>query len=154
LPEFSTQEATKWKFHAYSSKQTANSHCHVTMGQDLSEQLPPDVKFSKQTPTWQEVTVPMKTVDESDTQDVNEIVEQCHESGHMSEVTRQTVQILDASHEKANPSAITSKCTCLSKEERAALLKLPLCCRDLFDGTLGTWNGPETASETNKDAVP
>jgi hypothetical protein len=54
-----------------------------------------------------------------------------------------TMEILDASYEKANPHAIASKCTCLSPEERSALLKLLLRCEDPFDGTLGTWNGPE-----------
>jgi hypothetical protein len=57
LPEFSTQEAMKWKFHVDSSKQTAKSRCHVTIGRDLLEQLPPDIKFSDQTLTWQEVAV-------------------------------------------------------------------------------------------------
>jgi hypothetical protein len=77
-PEFSTQEVTKWKFHADNSKQTAKNRHHVTTaGGDLSEQLPSDIKFSDQTPTWQEITAPMKTVDESDTQNVNEILKQC-----------------------------------------------------------------------------
>jgi hypothetical protein len=36
---------------------------------------------------------------------------------HFDQVTRQTMQILDASYEKADLSDITWKCTCLSKEE-------------------------------------
>jgi hypothetical protein len=108
-------------------------------GRDLSEKLPLHVKFSDQTLTWQEVTaVSMITVDELDTQNENEIVEQLCEHGHASEVIRRTVQILHASHEKADSSAIImSKCTHLLKEERAALLELLLRCKHLFDGTLG-----------------
>jgi hypothetical protein len=99
----------------------------MTTGRDLSEQLPLDVKFSDQTLSWQEVTIPMKRVDESDTPNANETVEQCYETGHMSKATRRTtMQILDASYEKADLSDIMSKCTYLSKEERAALLKLLL----------------------------
>jgi hypothetical protein len=154
-PNFSTQEAIKWEFHVDNSKQTVKNRCHMMTGRDLSEQLPLDVKFSDQTLTWQEVTIPMKTVDESDAQNTNEIVEQCHQTGHTNDVTRRTMQILDASYEKADLSDIMSKCTCLSKEEeRTALLKLLLGHKDSFDGTLGTWNGPETAFKMNKDAAP
>jgi hypothetical protein len=96
----------------------------------------------------------MKIVDELDNQNINEIVEQCYETGHLNEVTRRTMEILDASYEKADLYDITSKCTYLSKEERAALLKLLLRYEDLFDGTLGTWNGPEVALKLKKDAVP
>jgi hypothetical protein len=154
LPEFSTQEAIKWKFHVDNSKQIVKNRYHVTIGRDLLERLPFDVKFSDQTLTWQEVTIPMKTVDETDTQNINEIVEQCYETGHINDTTRRTMQILDASDEKADLSDIISKCTYLSKEERTALLKLLLRYEDLFDGTLGTWNGPEIAFKINKDAMP
>jgi hypothetical protein len=75
-------------------------------------------------------------------------------SSSVTKLDTKTVQILDASYEKADSSDIVSKCTCLSKEERAALLKSLLQYEDLFDGTLGPWNGPETAFKMNKDAVP
>jgi hypothetical protein len=52
-----------------------------------------------------------------------------------------------ASYEKADLSDIISKCTYLLKEEGTVLLKLLLRYEDLFDGTLGTWNGPEIASK-------
>jgi hypothetical protein len=127
------------------SKQTVKNRYHMIIGRDLLEQLPSDIKFSDQTLTWQEVTIPMKMVDELDTQNTNEIVEQCYETGHINDVTRRTMQILDASYEKADLSDIISKCTYLSKEERTALLKLLLRYEGLFDGTLGAWNGPEMA---------
>jgi hypothetical protein len=123
LPEFSTQECVKWKSHVDNSKHVSKSCCDMILGRNLSEQLPPNVKFSDRTATWQEVTVPVKSVDESDNQNVNEIVEQCCETGHLGEVTRRTMEILDASHQKANSHTMASKCTCLSKEERSALLK-------------------------------
>jgi hypothetical protein len=137
IPEFSKQEAIKWKFHVDNSKQTVKNRYHMIIGRDLLEQLPLDIKFSDQTLT-QEVTIPMKMVDELDTQNINEIVEHCYETGHINDVTRRTMQILDASYEKADLSDIISKCTYLSKEERTALLKLLLQYEDLFDGTLGT----------------
>jgi hypothetical protein len=34
------------------------------------------------------------------------------------------------------------------------LLKLLLKYEDLFDGTLGTWNGPEVEIKLRKDAIP
>jgi hypothetical protein len=47
-----------------------------------------------------------------------------------------------------------SKCTYLSTKERTASLKLLLQYRVLFDGTLGTWNGPEIDLKVAKDAIP
>jgi hypothetical protein len=64
------------------------------------------------------------------------------------------MEILDARYEKADLSTIVSKCTSLSKEERAALLKLLLCYEDLFNGMLGTWNGPEVQIKLKKDSIP
>jgi hypothetical protein len=40
------------------------------------------------------------------------------------------------------------------KKEAAALLKLLLRYEDLFDGALGTWNGPPAALKLKKDAAP
>jgi hypothetical protein len=68
----------------------------------------------------------MKNMGELDNENINEIVEQCYETGHLGEVTRRTMEILDASYEKADLRPITSKCTYISLEERSALLKLLL----------------------------
>jgi hypothetical protein len=116
----------------------------MILGRDLLEQLPLDVKFSDRTMSWQEATIPMKKADELDNQNINEtVVEQCYETGHLHEVTQRTMEILDASYKKSDLRDIKSKCTYLPKEERAALLKSLLRYEDLFDGTLGTWNGPQ-----------
>jgi hypothetical protein len=85
----------------------------------------------------------MKTIDELDKQNINKIVEQCYESVHLNELTRRTMEIYDVKYEKADSNAIVSKCTYLSTKERTASLKLLLRYEDLFDGTLGTWNGSE-----------
>jgi hypothetical protein len=154
LPEFSTQECAKWKCHADNSKRVGKNCYDMILGRDLLEQLPLDVKFSDRTATWQENAIPMKNMDELDDKNINEIVEQCCETGHLGEVSRRTMEILDASYEKANLHTIASKCTCLSKEERSALLKLLLRYEDPFDGALGTWNGPETDVKLRKDAMP
>ena len=154
LPEFSTQECVKWNFHVDTTKRATKSRYDMIIGRDLLEQLPLDIKFSDKTMSWQGITIPMKLADELDSQNINEIVEQCYETGHLHDVTQRTMQILDASYEKADLQSITSKCTYLSKEERAALLKLLHRYEDLFDGTLGTWNGPEIELKLKKDAVP
>jgi hypothetical protein len=84
-PEFSTQECVEWKFHADNSKHVGKSRYDMILGRNLSEQLPLDVKLSDDgTATWQAVTISVKIVDESDDQNVNEIVEQCHETGHLA----------------------------------------------------------------------
>jgi hypothetical protein len=67
----------------------------------------------------------MKTIDELDQQNINEIVEQCYASVHLNELTRRAMEILDAKYEKADLNAIVSKCTYLSTKERTALLILP-----------------------------
>jgi hypothetical protein len=63
--------------------------------------------------SWQEVTIPMKKADELDNQNVNEIVEQCYETGHLHKVTRRTMEILDASYKKADLHDVASKRACL-----------------------------------------
>jgi hypothetical protein len=118
------------------------------------EQLSIDIRFSDQTLSWQEVIFPMKTVDELDQQNINEIVEQCYELVHLNDLTRRTMEILDVKYKKADLNAVVSKCTHISIKERTALLKLLLRYEDLFDGTLGTWNGPEIDLKVTKDAVP
>jgi hypothetical protein len=155
LPDFSAQECVKWNFHADNSKHIAKNCYDVILGRDLLEQLPSDIKFSDRTMSWQEATIPMKKADELDDQNVNETVEQCCETGHLHEVTQRTMEILDASCKMSDLRDVTSKCACLPKEERAALLKLLLHHEDSFDGALGTWNGPPAAAlKLKKDAMP
>jgi hypothetical protein len=154
IPEFSTQECAKWNFHVDDSKQVVKSCYDLILGCDLLEQLPLDIKFSDQTITWQEVTVPMKKIDQQDNQNINEIVEKCYESVHLGKTTRRAMEILDAKYEKANLSNTLSRCTYLSKEEQNSLLKLLLHYEDLFDGTLGIWNGPEVELKIDKNAIP
>jgi hypothetical protein len=84
LPEFSTQECKKWKFHIDNSIQMVKSHYDMIIGCDLLEQIPLDIKFSDQTLSWQEVSIPMNTVDELDKQNINEIME--HITGQSDQV--------------------------------------------------------------------
>jgi hypothetical protein len=72
-PKLSTQERVK--FHVDSSTNATKSRCNVITGRDLSEQLPSDVKFSDKTSSWQEVTVPVKLVDQPDKRNICETVE-------------------------------------------------------------------------------
>jgi hypothetical protein len=84
LPEFPTQECIKWKFHIKNSTKMVKSRYNMIIGRDLLEQLPLDIKFSNQTLSWQDVSIPMKTMDELlDKQNMNEIIEQCYESVHI-----------------------------------------------------------------------
>jgi hypothetical protein len=57
--------------------QTVKSHYDMIIGLDLLEQLPLDIKFSDRTLSWQEVTIPMKTMEELNKQNIDEIVKQC-----------------------------------------------------------------------------
>jgi hypothetical protein len=88
IPEFSTQECIKWKFHIDNSIQPVKSRYDIIIGQDLLEQLPLDIKSSDKTLSWQEVTIAMKTMEELNKQNINEIVEQCYESVRLNEITQ------------------------------------------------------------------
>jgi hypothetical protein len=109
LPEFSTQECVKWNSHVDSSKQTVKSHYDMILGCDLLEQLPLDIKFSDHTMMWQEVTAPMKTVDQLDSQNIDEIVEECYKSVHLGKITQRTMEILDTKYKKADSDTIVPK---------------------------------------------
>jgi hypothetical protein len=109
LPEFSSRECVGWNFHVDGSKQTVNCRYDMIVGCNLLEQLPLDIKFSNHTLMWQEVTVPMKTVDQLDSQNIDEIVEQCYESVHLGKITQGTMEILDAKYKKADLDTIELK---------------------------------------------
>jgi hypothetical protein len=126
----------------------------MIIGQDLLEQLPFDIKISDQTLSWQDVTILMKALDKLNKQNIKKVVEQCYESVRLGTITQRTMEIQDAKYEKADLARVVSKCNYLQKKERAAILKLLLNYEDLFDGTLGTWNGPEVEIKVRKDAIP
>jgi hypothetical protein len=95
--------------------QTVKSHYDMIIGLDLLEQLPLDIKFSDRTLSWQEVTIPMKTMEELNKQNIDEIVKQCYESVHLGEITQKTTDILDIGCDKFDLSTTVFKCTYLSK---------------------------------------
>jgi hypothetical protein len=96
----------------------------------------------------------MKTSDQLNEHNINKFFEQCYESTSMNEITKRTMDILDAIYEKADLINVVSKCTYLNKKEQNILLQLLIKYEDLFDGTLGTWNGPEVDIKLKKDAIP
>ncbi len=52
----------------------------------------------------------MKTTEELDKQNINEIVEQCYESTCLNKITQRAMEILDAKYKKADLQAIVSNC--------------------------------------------
>ena len=69
--------------------------------------------------------------------------------------TKRTVEILDASYEKANlPKVIKNTCGHLSKIEQAKLLTLLLKYEELFDGTLGNFETDPVHFNLKPDVEP
>jgi hypothetical protein len=69
--------------------------------------------------------------------------------------TKRVTEILDAKYEKANlPEIVNDNCKHLSVKQRNAILRLLLQFEELFDGTLGDWQGEEVDFELKPEAKP
>ena len=70
------------------------------------------------------------------------------------EATKRLIQILDTKYEKADLRAITENCTHLSDPEKQSLLELLQEFEELFDGTLGDWDGEPVSLQLKEGAKP
>ena len=69
--------------------------------------------------------------------------------------TKRVTRILDAKYDKANlPEVVEDTCKHLTATQRSDLLNLLLQHEELFDGTLGDWQGEEVNFELKPEARP
>eukprot|EP00978_Attheya_sp_CCMP212_P023065 scaffold69823_cov70-Attheya_sp.AAC.1 len=92
------------------------------------------VNWKDLTVTWDDATIPMPEYGSvQDNYDVNLMYEDLSEPANVKEATKRSERMIDAKYKKAD---------------------LRDCVKQLFDGTLGTWNAPPVDFTLKPNAVP
>ncbi|CAJ1955787.1 unnamed protein product [Cylindrotheca closterium] len=114
----------------------------MIIGHDLQNSLGIDILWSKQLLMWDGISVPMKGY--TDRSDENEdklqtMFEEIMEIEQEEELFG-AAKLLDAKYKKADINADIEQMNQLSAHKKTMLKSLLCKYKELFDGTLGTWN--------------
>ena len=131
---------------------TGLSRYKMIIGRDLITKLGLDVRGSDLSISWDEGAIPWRDMDTTEAADAFLTVDQSPQP-FKREVNRMT-GILEAKYKKADLKKIASDATHLTNGEQKALYNLLDKYENLFDGTLGTWNGTPYDIKLKKDAEP
>ena len=121
----------------------------VIVGREILKELGITLCFKNETIEWDEVIIPMKSEDA--TPERNFAIA---DSATIDEATERLKTILDAKYQAADISQIAANSSHLSHDEQTSLFKSLQKYKNLFDGTLGTWNDEEYQIELKPDAKP
>jgi len=133
LPEFYENTIIKHNAHVLTSDMSYD----MIIGRDLLKLLGIHLDFTNDEIRWGDANIPMKSPD-CTIQDFF-IAEPESTSAEFKRIK----QILDAKYEKADLKEVVANCKHLSEQEQKQLLQLLQKYSDLFDRTLGNWNGDE-----------
>ena len=144
LPEFHDDRLIEWDFQVAKDL----GRYDMIIGRDMLEELGLTIDFSKQECVWDDASVPMKSIDATaetsfHSQDVKE-----------DEAMQRINKILDAKYAPANPKDVVNEQSHLSQTEKQQLLELLEEFKELFDGSLGKWNGEPYDIELKPGAQP
>jgi hypothetical protein len=145
LPELSHSMSVQWKAYVTKDMKTYD----IIIGRDLLAELEILLDFKNQTIKKDHIEIPMRpptTV----TKDMNFI----QEPKSLQDATERMTSILEAKYKRVSPLEIAESCEHLSTSERKKLVHLLEKHPDLFDGSLGKWNGIEYDIELKPDAKP
>ena len=145
MPEFHKNKVITWQAHV--TRRPMNYD--IIIGEDLLKELGFVINYREETITWEDATIAMKPMDAAaptffglEGDDTPELMaEKMH-------------GILAAKYSPADLQEVADSCTHLNEEERKKLHTLLKRYEDLFDGTLGHWQGPEYAIELKPGATP
>ncbi len=145
LPELQDSSLIEWDLHV-----TDNLGAYdMIIGRDMLEFLKIDIKFSTQTVEWGAYSMPFKDPQVP-----------VHESYHLEdpdgleEQTDRIRRILDAKYAPADLREVCSEQQHLSPNEQEKLYDLLDTYKQLFDGSLGRWQGSDVELELKPDAKP
>jgi len=146
LPELSETKLIEWNMHIVSSK---TMNYDIIIGRDMLEELGIIIDFKTKQITWDETSVPMRTMAEikHDGYFVND-------SETIAEAIARTKRILDAHYKAADLDEIVANCSNLNTEQNQQLRKLLEEFKELFDGTLGSWKDQQINIELKEGATP
>ncbi len=145
IPELHDNRMLKWDLHVTKDLGIFD----MIIGRDIMRDLGMDVKFSTNTIEWDNSEIPLRD-SESTVQEHFHITE----SDSMSDATDRLRSILDAKYEAADLKQVAAECSHLTNEEQQLLLRVLEKHKNVFDGTLGKWNGSEYNIDLKPDARP
>ena len=119
----------------------------MIFGQDLLSELGILVDYKNLEITWDDVSIPMKALDEPKPE-VFTLPEA------PAKVTSDISKILEAKYKPADLKKVAADCTHLEPQQQKDLLKLLEKYEDLFDGTLGHWKGAPYKIDLKEGATP
>lgn len=121
----------------------------MILGRDFLRDMKINLKFDDETIQWDHVSILFKDIDGT-------ILDSYHvqEPNLIATETQRLQSILDAKYEPANLNEIVEEAKHLNTEEQQMLFDLLDKYKDLFDSTLGTWNGTEHEVELKEGVQP
>lgn len=149
LTEFSESKVVKWNFHVLPESQPLPYD--IIIGRDLMKELNMDVLYSQDVVTWDGIKLPMQKIQDSKWKDLN-LLDDDPEAVKVQ--SKRLQRILDNTYAKANLDKEVSEMTHLTDFQRVILLASLKKQEELFDGTLGKWNGPDVDIPLKDGAKP
>ena len=145
IPELHDNRLIEWDLHVTKDLGSYD----MILGRDILEFLGIDVRFSNMTVEWGTSTMPFK---ESDSTPLDSY--HVDDPSGIEERVNRVKEILEAKYEPADLEQICSAQDQLQVEQQKKLLALLQKYSELFDGTLGTWQGTEVDLQLKEGAVP
>jgi hypothetical protein len=121
----------------------------MILGRDVMSDLGIDLRFSSMTIEWDGSEIPMKDRDAKEAESFF-----VADPASINDAAERVKAILDAKYEAANLREVCDNSDHLEPEERDLLFQLLSKYEDLFDGSLGNWEGEEYNIELKPDATP
>ena len=146
LPELHDEKLIEWDCHVLPS---LGANCDMILGRDFLEFAGIDISFKNQEIEWNEATMPFKPHDATPMDGYH-----IAEDPDLEEMSDRIKRILDAKYEPADLDEVIKEQTELSDDEKQKLRRLLDEYSDLFDGTLGKWNGSLVELKLKPDAEP
>ena len=156
LSELSRSKIVDWTFQVTDSK---NLGYDMIIGRDIMQSLGINLLFSEQTIQWEGAQVPMRDFNKLkkynlNKYELNAIIQNINEPIITQEATDRMIRILDSKYEQANLREVVKGATHLNQSQKDKLYQLLLKYEDIFDGTLGEWEGEPVDFETVDGAKP
>ena len=132
--------------------------CHVTkqksnydliIGRNILRELGIILDFANNKTMWENVEIPMKPLDCTKREHFS-----IRDSSRVHNETKRIKKILDATYSKANLSQLVHDLNYLNKSKQEKLLSFLRKYEDMFDGTLGNYNGSDYKIELNDGVRP
>ena len=142
MPEFHQHKSVEWEVHVTPQKM----HYDIIIGQDLMTELGIIIDYKNHQISWDDATISMKQEDA--------LPPEFFALPVPKEDIKKMKSILDAKYSPADLKQVVQDCTHLTTDEQQQLSALLHQYKDLFDGSLGHWQGPPYDIKLKNDAQP